>query len=49
LDEVIERNVYRGAPPAEEAQRFVRDGLLGLRARLAATPADALITGDWPA
>jgi len=49
LDEVIDRNIYRGAPPADEARRFVQDGLSGLRARLAATPADALIRGDWPA
>jgi cytochrome b pre-mRNA-processing protein 3 len=49
LDEMIDRNIYRGAPPADQARSFVRDGLLGLRARLAATPADALIMGDWPA
>jgi cytochrome b pre-mRNA-processing protein 3 len=49
LDDMIDRNIYRGAPPTDEARSFVRDGLLGLRARLAATPADALIMGDWPA
>jgi len=49
LDEVIERNLYRGASPNEEALTFVRAGLLGLRARLAATPAEALIAGEWPA
>ena len=49
LDEVIDRNIYRGAPPADEARSVVRERLSNLRARLAATPADALIRGDWPA
>lgn len=49
LDEVILRNIYRGSPPAAGELAFVREGLLGLRARLSGTPADALIAGEWPA
>jgi len=47
LNEVIERNIYRGAPPATDALAFVRDTLLDLRARLAAASLDILVTGAW--
>ena len=49
LDSVIDRNIYRGVVPSEAAHRATRDGLVGLRARLAATPAAELIGGGWPA
>ena len=49
LDGAIDRNIYRGVVPVEAAHRAVRDGLTGLRARLAATPAADLISGGWPA
>ena len=49
LDGAIDRNIYRGAVPADAALTAVRDGLTNLRARLAETPAQELIAGDWPA
>jgi len=49
LDGAIDRNIYRGAAPGEAARAAVREGLAGLRARLAATPAAELIGGGWPA
>jgi cytochrome b pre-mRNA-processing protein 3 len=49
LDGVIDRNIYRGALPGDAAQAVVRDGLVNLRARLAAMPAADLIGGGWPA
>lgn len=48
LDDVIQRNIYRGEPPSTEALAFVRDALLNLRARLAAASLDNLILGYWP-
>jgi len=49
LDGAIARNIYRGAVPGDAALTAVRDGLTNLRARLAETPAQELIAGDWPA
>jgi len=49
LDGAIERNIYRGAVPGDSAREAVREGLTGLRARLAAMPASELIGGGWPA
>ena len=49
LDGAIDRNIYRGVVPGDAARAAVREGLIGLRARLAATPASALIAGSWPA
>jgi len=49
LDGAIDRNIYRGAAPGEAARAAVREGLAGLRVRLAATPAAELIGGGWPA
>jgi len=49
LDGAIDRNIYRGAVPADAALTAVRDGLTNLRTRLAETPAQELIAGDWPA
>jgi len=49
LDGAIERNIYRGAVPGGSARSAVREGLAGLRARLAAVPASELIAGSWPA
>jgi cytochrome b pre-mRNA-processing protein 3 len=49
LDQVIERNIYRGETPSATALASVRDGRMGLHARLAAVPAEDLIEGAWPA
>ena len=49
LDGAIDRNIYRGAVPGDTARAAVREGLVALRARLAATPAAELIAGNWPA
>jgi len=49
LDGAIDRNIYRGVVPGDAARAAVREGIIGLRARLAATPASALIAGSWPA
>ena len=49
LDGAIDRNIYRGAGPGDAARKAVRDGLTGLRARLAAMPAAELLSGRWPA
>ena len=49
LDGVIARNIYRSDVPSPEATAVVRNGLIGLRGRLAATPASDLIAGEWPA
>ena len=49
LDGAIDRNIYRGAVPGDEARAAVRDGLTGLRERLAAMPVSDLIAGGWPA
>ena len=49
LDGAIDRNIYRGAVPGDGARTAVRDGLIGLRARLAGAPAAELIAGGWPA
>ncbi|WP_420136991.1 ubiquinol-cytochrome C chaperone family protein [Sphingomonas sp.] len=49
LDEAIQRNIYRGVTPDLAAKAVVREGLIALRAKLAATPATALIQGSWPA
>ena len=49
LDGAIERNIFRGASPGATAVGAVRSGLMTLRDRLAATPAAALIGGEWPA
>ena len=49
LDGAIDRNIYRGAVPGDGAHAAVREGLTGLRARLAGAPAAELIAGGWPA
>jgi cytochrome b pre-mRNA-processing protein 3 len=49
LDGAIDRNIYRGVVPGDAARAAVREGLIGLRARLTATPAAELIAGNWPA
>jgi len=49
LEGAIDRNIYRGAVPGEVARASVRDGLIGLRKRLAAMPASDLVGGRWPA
>jgi cytochrome b pre-mRNA-processing protein 3 len=49
LNTAIERNIYRGAVPGEEAHSFVRNGLVDLRARLASTAISDLLRGGWPA
>jgi cytochrome b pre-mRNA-processing protein 3 len=49
LEDAIQRNIYRGVQPDPSAMAVVRDGLSRLRTRLAATPAPALIQGNWPA
>jgi len=49
LDEVIVRNIYRGAVPGDGPMATVRAGLIDLRARLAALPGGALLGGAWPA
>jgi cytochrome b pre-mRNA-processing protein 3 len=49
LDGMIDRNIYRGDVPRPEATAMVREGLVGLRGRLAAAPASALVAGEWPA
>ena len=49
LEDVIQRNIYRGEPPSTEALAFVRDALLNLRARLASASLDDLTLGTWPA
>ena len=48
LDDVIQRNLYRGAVPTPWALAEVRYGLLAVRKRLASAPAAALIEGGWP-
>jgi cytochrome b pre-mRNA-processing protein 3 len=48
LDDVIQRNIYRGTVPAPRALAEVRHGLLALQKRLALAPASALIEGNWP-
>ena len=48
LDGAIDRNIYRGAVPGDGAHAAVREGLTGLRARLAGAPAAELIAGGWP-
>jgi cytochrome b pre-mRNA-processing protein 3 len=49
LEDVIARNIYRGAPPGAEAMATVRDGLSGLRDRLSALSGADLVAGRWPA
>jgi len=49
LDDVIARNIYRGAPPSGEALATVRDGLIALRDRMEVLPSADLIAGAWPA
>ncbi len=49
LDDVIARNIYRGAPPSAEALATVRDGLIALRDRVSVLPCADLIAGGWPA
>ena len=49
LDGAIDRNIYRGVVPDDAARAAVREGLAGLRSRLAAMPAADLIGGSWPA
>jgi len=49
LDQGIERNIYRGETPSAAALASVREGLVGLHARLAAVPGEDLIGGAWPA
>jgi len=49
LDGAIDRNIYRGTVPGDAARSVVREGLISLRARLAAAPAADLIAGGWPA
>jgi cytochrome b pre-mRNA-processing protein 3 len=49
LDDVIARNIYRGAVPGDGPMAAVREGLIDLRARLAAQPGATLLAGGWPA
>lgn len=49
LDGAVERNIYRGAPAAAGEAAVVRDGLIALHATLAATPANEILDGAWPA
>jgi len=48
LDAALARNLYRGDPPGDASVAHVRDALLALRDRLAATPVDALARGELP-
>ncbi|WP_116090024.1 ubiquinol-cytochrome C chaperone family protein [Sphingomonas crusticola] len=48
LDDVIQRNIYRGMISGSAALAEVRNGLLDLRNRLAAAPTESLIEGEWP-
>ena len=47
VDGAVLRNIYRGNAPAAGGLEVVRDGLLTLRASLAATPAAELLDGGW--
>lgn len=49
MDGVVERNIYRGAPPSPEALAWVRGRLIALRSSLEAMPAADLVAGGWPA
>jgi len=48
LDQALARNLYRGSPPDAAAVAHVRDALLALRDRLAATPLARLEEGVLP-
>lgn len=46
LDGAVRRNIFRDAPPSDEAVRFVRARLEAVHARLAAAPLAALLRGE---
>jgi cytochrome b pre-mRNA-processing protein 3 len=48
IDAALVRNLYREQHPGDAALAHVRDGLLTMRANLAATPLDALRGGQLP-
>lgn len=48
LREALIRNLWRGAPPAEEAIAHVEAELLKFRAALASLSTDAILTGSLP-
>ncbi|WP_375380597.1 ubiquinol-cytochrome C chaperone family protein [uncultured Sphingomonas sp.] len=48
LGEAVVRNVYRGQAPAPAALEHVRDGLAGLRDRLAGVSLPVLLAGELP-
>jgi cytochrome b pre-mRNA-processing protein 3 len=45
---VVERNVFRGAPPSAQALAFVTAGLEAFRAGLAAASVESLLGGSLP-
>lgn len=45
LDEALERNLYRGEPPASEAREVMRAGLVLLLGQIRGVPLDALLAG----
>lgn len=49
LEAAVTRNIYRDAPPAEEAVAFVARRLAAFREALAGVPEAALLAGEVPA
>jgi cytochrome b pre-mRNA-processing protein 3 len=46
LDGAVRRNIFRDAPPSDEAVAFVRERLEALHGRLLETPMAALLVGE---